>query len=1029
MADTGQAVDPSVRLALLDAVLSSVPVGVAVVDRDLRYLVVNEALAVMNGRSPAEHVGRTIAEVLGADVPVLPALQQVLETGEEVVGLRAEAAAPHLPDVPRQFSSSFHPVRDGDEVIGVVGVVVEVTEPEQGLEVLRASELRYRTLVEATTSLVWQVRPGDAPHVDWQDRIHPDDRDRVSRAWLHAVDSRSVFSEECRVLTPERNIRHVAVRAVPVVEGATVREWIGSSTDITSARRTEEALRESETRLRLALVSGGTGTWDWDLATGRITWSEETAAVFGTTLEAFDGTWEAFARDLDPEDVRAIEAQLEVVIPALGFFEAEMRVHRPDGTTANVLSRGQVFPEPDGTPARIVGVAIDLTAQRRQADRVVQVLDSIADGFYALDREWRFTYINGRAEAAMGQTRDQLLGRRLWDAFPESAGGEYEWGFRRAVERGEVVEFETRDPEREVWFAIRAYPTTEGLSVYFRDITDERAAALERLRLERLREAAAERTARLGEIAAALTDVTSSGDVARLVLIHAVAALSARGGGMALFDDAGELQWAAVEGYTPEEAAAIRDSPLDVDRPVTRVVASRLPEYLSTREEMLREFPEVAPVYERLHDHAVCCLPLVAGGRCLGGVTLTFPEERSFSLEDRLLLAALIDFSAQALERARLYEREHRVAETLQRALLPDRLADAAGVYTAARYLPGTEGVAVGGDWYDMFALDADRIGIVLGDVAGKGVGAATVMGRLRNALRAFATSIDGPAEVLSRVDDFAARFGADDLATVVYGVLDIGTGELRLSSAGHMPPLLVGADGSTSLLVLDPDLPVGVAAGDERREHRVRLRAGDSLVLYSDGLVENRSRSIDDGLTALESASSSLHLVDVDTACTAVVHHMVGGAGGDDDVAVLFLRWNGAVAEDRCSIVLPPEVASARRARALVTEELLRWGEGDLVETATLCVSEIVTNALLHAGTAVQLDIELHPSTVRVEVRDGGAAPPERVEADVESVHGRGVAIVELLSDAWGVEPSDTGKCVWFELGRTGSPPTSAAS
>lgn len=1025
MAESGRAIAPSIRLALLDAVLSSVPIGIAVVDRDLRYVVVNDALAAMNGRAPDDHVGRTITEVLGDDVPALPAVRQVLDSGVAVVGLHAEATAPHLPDVVRRFSASFHPVREGEEVIGVACVVAEVTDPEQGLEVLRASELRYRTLVEATTSLVWQVRPGDSPRADWLERIHPDDRDRVSRAWQQAIETKSVFAEECRLSTPRGSIRHVAVRAVPVIEGTTVREWIGSSTDITAARRTEEALRESEARLRLALASGGTGTWDWDLSTGRITWSEETAAIFGMALEDFDGTWDAFAERVEPEDLARLEATLDVVVPGLGVFEDELRVHRLDGTTANVLARGQTFPGLDGAPAHVVGVAIDLTAQRRESDRVVQVLDSIADGFFALDREWRFTYVNARAEATMGQRREQVLGRCVWDAFPEYLGSDYERAFRRAVEREEVVEIETRHPARDVWFAIRAYPTTEGLSVYLRDITEERAAALERLRLQRLQEAASERTARLGEIAAALTDVTSPGDVARLVLIHAIAALDARGGAMALVDDAGALQWAAIEGYDAYGAGSLRESPLEVDRPLTRVVASRLPEFLSNREEMSREFPQVAHVLERLGDQAVCCLPLVAGGRCLGGITLTFREERSFGVEDRLLLAALTDFSAQALERARLYEREHRVAETLQRALLPDRLADAPRVRTAARYLPGTEGVAVGGDWYDVFALDAGRIGIVLGDVAGKGVGAATVMGRLRNALRAFATSIDGPAQVLSRLDDFAARFGADDLATVVYGVLDIGNGELRLSSAGHMPPLLVGADGSTVLLALEPDLPVGVATGDERREHRVRLRAGDGLVLYSDGLVESRSRSIDEGLAALESSSSALHLVDVEAGCSALVEQMVGGTGGDDDVAVLFLRWDGATAEGRCSIVLPPEVASARRARSLVTEELLRWGEGDLVETATLCVSEIVTNAVLHAGTPVQLDIELHPSTVRIEVRDGGAAPPERLDADVESVHGRGVAIVEVLSAAWGVEPSETGKCVWFELERA----TSAAS
>jgi two-component system sensor histidine kinase/response regulator len=285
VADDGQEVDPSVRLALLDAVLSSVPIGVAVVDRELRYVVVNDALAAMNGVAPRDHVGRTIAEVLGGDVPVVPLVEQVLATGEPVLGIEAEAAAPNLPDVVRRFSSSFHPVREGDEVVGVAAVIVEVTDREQGLEVLQASERRYRTLVEATTSLVWQVRPGEEPHLEWQERIHPDDRDRVTDSWMRAVDTRSVFSEECRILTPGGDVRHVIVRAVPVVEGTVLREWIGASTDVTAARRTEEALRESETRLRLALASGGTGTWDWDLATGRIVWSEETARIFGTTLE------------------------------------------------------------------------------------------------------------------------------------------------------------------------------------------------------------------------------------------------------------------------------------------------------------------------------------------------------------------------------------------------------------------------------------------------------------------------------------------------------------------------------------------------------------------------------------------------------------------------------------------------------------------------------------------------------------------------------------------------------------------------
>lgn len=1017
MAHTERTVDPAVRLALLDAVLGSVPIGLAVIDREMRYLVVSDALAAMNGITPEAHLGRTVAEVLGPDVPVLSAIEQVLGTGEAVVGLDVEAAAPSLPEVVRRFSASFHPIRDGGAAVtAVAAIVMELTEQDRVTEVLRASERRYRTLVEATTSLVWQVRPGESPHLEWQQRIHPDDRDRISDAWVKAVESGTVFDEECRVVVGDE-VHHALVRAVPLVEGGTVREWIGATTDVTATRRAQEALATSEARFRLSLASGRTGTWDWDLLTGRIDWSDETFDIYAVPPEQFDHSWESFARHVHPDDLRAVQEQLERVIPGLGAFEHEMRVNRPDGSTAHVLSRGQTFPGPDGTPARMVGVAIDVTEQRRDAERVVQILETIPDGFYAMDRDWCFTFMNAKAEQILGRGRDVLLGTSIWESFPDLLGTEIERAYRRAVERNEVLEADARYPGSDMWLAVRAYPTAEGLSVYFRDVSAQRAAEDERARLERLREAAAERTARLGEVAAALTEVTALGDVARLVLLHGIRAVEARGGALALFDADGQLRWTAIEGYPSEMAARLVASPLDADRPVTRVVASRLPEFITTPEELASEYPAIAPVFASLGDEALCCLPLVAGGRCLGAVTLTFDRARTFGVEDRLLLAALTDLSAQALERARLFEREHRVAETLQRALLPDRLATPGRLEAAARYLPGTEGVQVGGDWFDVFELDEHRVGIVLGDVAGKGVGAAAVMGRLRNALRAFATSIDSPAAALTRLDEFAARFGEDDLATLVYGVLDTNSGELRLSSAGHLPPLTIGFEGLPVFLVRDPDLPVGVAAGDERREHRVRLRAGDSLVLYSDGLVEDRARGIDDGLDALAAAAGRLHTGDVETLCSSLVRTMVGDAGGDDDVAVLVLRWAGPPADDRCSVVLPPEVASARRARALVTEELQRWGEPDLVETATLCASEIVTNAVVHAGTPVTLDIQLLPDRVRVEVCDGGAAPPERVEAQFDDVHGRGVAIVELLSTGWGVQPRTGGKCVWFEL------------
>ncbi|MCU1485777.1 MAG: peptidylprolyl isomerase [Actinomycetia bacterium] len=774
----GAGLDDDARTAALAALLAEARIGVAVLDRDLRYLAVNELLATITGLPASDHLGRTIDEVVPNLTPeIAVALHRALETGEVVRATVVDSSTPASPDLPRRFEVSYHPLAGADGGFGgLVALVDELTDQSRAMEVLRASEIRYRSLVEATTSLVWTVVPGEPAHTDWFAAIHADDRERVSKAWQTAVREGCTFEAEARI-HDGANIRHVVVRAVPVIDDGRIREWVGASTDVTTARRTE-------------------------------------------------------------------------------------------------------------------------------------------------------------------------------------------------AERG----------------------------------------------------AASRRATRLGQVAAALAEARREADVTGVVLEHAMAALDARGGSISLFEPDGERLRLAVATWPDQDIpAAIVDDPT-IDRPTLRAARDLVPVFLADREEFRAEFPTVAELIVGVGDEALASVPLLVHGQCLGALSLTWEVARSFSAEDRQFLAALADTCAQAIERARLQEREHRVAETLQLALLPERLADPAGTRSAARYLPGTDGVAVGGDWYDLFDLDDRRIGIVLGDVAGKGVAAAAVMGRLRNALRAYATSIDGPADVLARVDDFAARFGNDDLATIVYAVLDTGTGELRYSSAGHLPPLAIRADGWSGYLQGEPDLPVGVSGPGTRTEHRVRLSPGSTLVLYSDGLVEDRRRSIDDGMALLTSVAGTTSGAGAEETCARLVQALVGDTGGDDDVAVLVLEWDGPPAADRCSAVLPPVVASARRARALVTEQLEQWGETDLVETAQLCVSEIVTNAVVHAGTPVHLEVQLLADRVRVEVGDGGAAPPEKVDADDEDVHGRGIAIVEMLSAAWGVEPLDDGKCVWFELERSTS-------
>jgi PAS domain-containing protein/anti-sigma regulatory factor (Ser/Thr protein kinase) len=773
-AAAGGALGDDGRAAAFAALLDEAPLGIAVLDRDLRYLAVNELLAAVNGVPAAEHVGRHVREVIPtmrADLE--DALRRVLDSGIALRGLQVESVGPTTPGLPRAFELSFLPITGG-----LLCVVQERTDQTRAIDVLRTSERRYRSLVEATTSLVWTVVPGQGVHTDWLEQIDPIDQHRITDEWLACQADGRTFEVATRIRTVS-GWRDVVVRAVPIIEAGVIREWVGASTDVTTARR-----------------------------------------------------------------------------------------------------------------------------------------------------------------------------------------------------------------------------------------------------VEREREAAAARTAGLGRVASSLTEAMQEDDVARVVLDNAIGVLGATGGAITLFEaDRQALRFAAVA--WPEEQARRRvaASALDLDRPASRVARTKEPMFFVDAADLSAQFPAVADLVHEIGDEAMCTVPLLVNGECLGTLTLSWDEARAFPDDDRLFLLTLADTCAQAIERARLREREHRVAETLQRALLPERLADRAGIRSAACYLPGTEGVAVGGDWYDLFDLGDARVGIVLGDVAGRGVAAAAVMGRLRNALRAYATSIDGPAAVLAAVDDFAARFGSDDLATIVYAVLDTGTGELRYSSAGHLPPLARAADGRVGYLGGEPDLPVGVSEPAPRTEHRVRLSNRSTLVFYSDGLVEDRVRSIEEGLDQLAEVALTTHDASAEATCDALVHGLVGDTGSVDDVAVLVLAWDGPPTADRCSTVLPPVVASARRARALVTEQLEAWGLADLVETAQLCVSEVVTNAVVHAGTPVQLDIARLADRVRVEVADGGAAPPERVDADDEDVHGRGIAIVELLSAGWGVDQLDDGKCVWFEL------TTSAAS
>jgi phosphoserine phosphatase RsbU/P len=278
-------------------------------------------------------------------------------------------------------------------------------------------------------------------------------------------------------------------------------------------------------------------------------------------------------------------------------------------------------------------------------------------------------------------------------------------------------------------------------------------------------------------------------------------------------------------------------------------------------------------------------VPMVAGGRVIGVLHVGSLTSREFTSEDVDLLQLAAHRAAVAVQSVRA--RDDRVAAAaLQRSLLPTGLPDIPGAEVAARYVPG-HGV-VGGDWYDVFTLPSGELGLVIGDVAGSGLPAAVIMGRIRSALRAYALQTADPAAALDLLDRKMQHFEPGAMATVLYAVIDPGLDRIRISSAGHLPPAVALPGQATEMAAIPPDLMIGVAPGIRRRVTTLELPPGGLLCLFTDGLIERRDQPIDDGFTRLCKAITAEQ---PEAACAAVTAALIGGEHAADDVALLILR------------------------------------------------------------------------------------------------------------------------------------------
>ncbi len=460
-------------------------------------------------------------------------------------------------------------------------------------------------------------------------------------------------------------------------------------------------------------------------------------------------------------------------------------------------------------------------------------------------------------------------------------------------------------------------------------------------------------------------------------------------------------------------------------------------------------------------DDDLVVLPMPTDGHT-GAVILRL-QSNALPADAYTMLMSAAALVGQAIARAQLLDRERNTAELLQRALLPQVLPQARSFTLAGRYEPVTTGSVAGGDFYDAFSISDGRLVLVIGDVMGRGVAAATVMGQIRAAARGAAISNPEPESVLSVLDElvagldalwpdavsagqphqqgggtgFGGGFGGELFVTMLYGLLETHSGELTLASAGHCPPALLPARGElgTSQAGAGPrphivDLVSGppLGLGGPRPVQTIKIDVGEVLLAFTDGLLERRSRTLDEGESRLLQALESVPTDSPRGVCQHVVEAMAAAGGFEDDCALLAVG-RSSIEHRRASLVVPPLPEAVRPARDWARSQMAVWGIGEDVQFAVVTgLSELVTNVVLHASTDAHVSLELDGPRLTCSVSDTGARGlPTTTAQGGSATRGRGLQLVRSLSSAFGTHRSATGSTVWFEVdvpppGRSGT-------
>ncbi len=770
-------------------------------------------------------------------------------------------------------------------------------------------------------------------------------------------------------------------------------------------------------------------------------WSEDAEALLGYSAEEAVGHYAARLL-VDAGQRPEVAGLFERIMAGQGWSGVFPLRHR-DGHIVDLEFRTYPIAGPGGAPLLLA------TASEVRALRDIEEDVAILNGFFSqspiglavYDPDLRYIRLNEALARINGLPVADHLGRRISAILPGLNSADIEQVMRRVLTTGRpVIDARSHgrtpgDPRRDrAWSAsyFRLEDSTGrvlGVSSSIIDVTERFQAEARAARAQERLAMIAEATARIGttldlqrtaeELVEAV--VPRFADFATVDLLEPV--LHGEEPVHLAPDSSVRLSAVAVgEAYETGLMMAVdvvgETSAYDAERVYTQCLRSARPLLRAHVDEEV--FASLVSEPDRVEPgmaagiHSYLMVPLLARGMVLGGsefVRTRNPEP--FTDADVALAEELVARAAIAIDNARLYRRERETALTLQRSLLPQEIHRTLGLEIAYRYLPSSVVSEVGGDWFDVVPLSCGRVALVVGDVMGHGIRAAATMGQLRTVARTLATLDMPPEQVLTRLDETATGIGDGQFATCICAVFDPVDRSVKVASAGHLPPVWVSPDGTARRVDLPPGVPLGVG-GVAFESTEFTVPEGGVVALYTDGLVERRGEDLDVGIERL-ARTLAQHGRTLEESCDAVLAALVTD-GTDDDIAMIMGRVLPVPADRIATLPLNGNGRLPGHARRFTRSTLAAWGLSGLCDFAELLVSELVTNALLHADAPRRLRL-FRDRVLTVEVSDAGGQPPQLRTFGEQDEGGRGMFLVGELAHRWGSRQTKEGKVVWAEL------------